>query len=147
MTKQDEVAKHYGPRGEGCRKPCPGRSLAEILHFLPCSLCGDTGFIIDTEHPIFKALWEECPTGFLGCSTPEHPHYVRRPRAEAALELPQYVLLKTDYVLRFDVYHGSVIICYIDDGWMNPVAEGRGDTWIEALSAALLAQAKAKGKT
>ena len=59
-TPFDELQAYCGPKGPGCRKPCPEEHRAHQV----CRRCnensGDAGTVLDTEHPLFQALWQPC---------------------------------------------------------------------------------------
>ena len=135
-TPLDELAEYIGPNGPGS----------------------------DTEVPLFKALWEECSTCIgrsrlhpygegVSCSPCNTTGYTRRSRAEAALQLPDAVA-----ELHAGSYKGIEIgyshykypgeefwVCTLkqkEDGRSYWLAEGQAANWLDALSAALLAEMK-----
>ena len=90
-TPFDELQAYCGPHGPGCRPHQP--DCAVRTHGLPVWNCDCGQPVLDTEHPLFQALWEleGCSRHMRSISDPycdcEGVRYAPRSRAEAALRL------------------------------------------------------------
>ena len=85
-TPFDELQAYCGPHGPGCRPHQP--DCAVRTHGLPVWNCDCGQPVLDTEHPLFQALYElEC-----GVDSCDLHLYTPRSRAEAAVNLANLVL-------------------------------------------------------
>ncbi len=145
---------------EKAKKPCPALPIYKYgpddqLHRGSCE-CRGTGTILDTDSPMFKALFEECwdckheiPYGegpgehrFWGESNCCGLGWRRRSRAEVALLLPA-ILEEIGLSSEFTIWNTR------GAGWSAMLVEpleqfadifGQADNWLDALAAAILAK-------
>lgn len=146
-TPLEELAEYVGPNGPGCKKPCLecGGSGTALRRSGPnrenCNVCRCVGFLLDTEAPLFKALWRKCP-GCIGCDVTNstmnrcgQTGHQRRSRAEAALRL-------IDTADRWEVSRGGGGEWKVWLHYFPRASYGHAPDWPNAVAAAVLVRLK-----